>query len=122
MRYKCNVCKEEFLSDEVIGVDINDNVVSLDEYDLELNSQNPDYLHKIYCEDCYDKRNRRYILVMPRQCGLKQLCEKLLIGTKVIIEEPLDIEITDEIDIIRNTKKNKKGKTVKNWQKSKFWE
>lgn len=52
--FRCRKCGEEFYySDEVIGFNINDEEVSLEEYVLELNTQNPDYLKYVICIDCY---------------------------------------------------------------------
>ena len=51
---KCDVCKQEFSSnEEVWGLNCNGNEVSLEEEDIEINCQNPDYWVNTVCNDCF---------------------------------------------------------------------
>ena len=57
---ECYLCKDTFSKDELTGFNINNEEVSLDEYDLELNAQNPDYHVKSLCIECYDDLSEKY--------------------------------------------------------------
>lgn len=52
--FVCKKCGEESSNyDEYVGFNINNEEVSLDPYELELNSQNPDYLSYVICIYCW---------------------------------------------------------------------
>ncbi|MGL5329045.1 MAG: hypothetical protein ACRDD7_07245 [Peptostreptococcaceae bacterium] len=54
MSFKCDMCKEEFYSnEEVWGFNCNGEEVSLEAEDIELNAQNPDYWVKTLCNNCF---------------------------------------------------------------------
>lgn len=55
--FKCDICKEELnYEDEVIGLNCNDEVVSLSEYNIENNANNPDYWTRTICTSCYEEK------------------------------------------------------------------
>lgn len=57
---ECYLCRETFSNDELIGFNINSEEVSLNEYDLESNAQNPNYHVKSLCIECYDNLSEKY--------------------------------------------------------------
>ena len=59
---KCSICGEEFISDEMVGVNCNGEHVSIDEQSLELNAQNPDYCVAKICNCCADADENKSIV------------------------------------------------------------
>lgn len=55
-RFKCDKCGEWFNhSDEVVGLNCNNEIVSLSEYDIERNVQNLDSWVITMCNECYEE-------------------------------------------------------------------
>lgn len=51
---KCKRCSYENEDcEDFVGIDVNEQIIALDDAALKANENNPDYLTRLYCNECY---------------------------------------------------------------------